>query len=112
MVVIVSSVSLPSATSLSSHPSYQGDMSVLLGIGTNLQISSSHDQGLFTLQKRSQCQLMELQEELAQLAQFLGEKPDSDPAALFKLLHSFAQLFDATVVQVMKKTNLFAGSAV
>ncbi len=50
-----------------------------------------------------------LQEDLGQLAQFFGEKPESDPAALFKLLHSLTQLFDRTVVQVMKKMNYLEG---
>lgn len=49
--------------------------------------------------------LPDVQEDLSQLALFFGEKPDSDPAALFKLLHSFTQLFDTTVVQIMKKMN-------
>ena len=50
-----------------------------------------------------------VQEDLALLAQFFGEKPDSDSAALFKLLCSFMQLFDTTVVQMMKKMGALDG---
>lgn len=50
-----------------------------------------------------------MQEDLALLAQFFGEKPDSDSAALFKLLCSFMQLFDTTVVQMMKKMGALDG---
>ena len=34
---------------------------------------------------------------------FLGEKKDSDPAAVFTLLYSFTKAFDATLVQVAKR---------
>lgn len=46
-----------------------------------------------------------VQEQLGDLAVFLGERKDSDPAALFTLLHNFTKLFDSTLVQVAKRTN-------
>lgn len=46
-----------------------------------------------------------LQGRLTALAEFLGEKKDSDPAALFVLLHNFAKMFDTALVQVAKRTK-------
>lgn len=42
------------------------------------------------------------------LAEFLGEKKDSDPAAMFSLLHTFAKAFDATLVGVAKRMKPLA----
>ena len=44
-----------------------------------------------------------LQAALSELAVFLGEKKDSDPAAVFTLLYNFTKAFDATLVQVAKR---------
>lgn len=43
--------------------------------------------------------------EVAELAVYLGEKKDSDPAAIFVLLHAFSKALDTTIVQVAKKTG-------
>lgn len=44
-----------------------------------------------------------LQASLGDLAVFLGEKKEGDPAGTFALLNSFTKVFDSTLVQVAKR---------
>ena len=44
-----------------------------------------------------------MQAVVTELALFLGEKRDSDPAALFNLLASFTREFDQALAEVAKR---------
>lgn len=44
-----------------------------------------------------------VQKEVRELAVFLGEAPESDPAAIFGLVWAFAQAFDAAYLAVAKR---------
>lgn len=47
--------------------------------------------------------LQAVQQRVQELAVFLGEPPDSDPAAIFSLVWAFAQAFDVAYLAVAKR---------
>eukprot|EP00884_Botryococcus_braunii_P013190 jgi/Botrbrau1/21872/Bobra.0249s0003.1 len=52
-----------------------------------------------------------VQKEVRQLAEFLGEPAESDPAAIFGLVWAFAQAFDAAYLTIAKRQQAEAAEA-